>query len=312
MDVRSGAFNEAAVRRRRRVWEGVSVVARNVAPSTKPPSEDDGETTHPWARSSLARSLQRSRRPKTTERFRYAYFTSFDAWTFNEAAVRRRRRAAGCCNRIPRARGSFNEAAVRRRRRVGALRMHARVRTHLQRSRRPKTTERYCITHLFLLAGGAFNEAAVRRRRRAGRWGRSADPGRSFNEAAVRRRRRGCRARERHHGRLAPSTKPPSEDDGEQRVVAADSGASTIPSTKPPSEDDGEARPPRHALQQLPPSTKPPSEDDGESRQRVASTLLSVPSTKPPSEDDGEDRSSACREGHAGPSTKPPSEDDGE
>ena len=138
--------------------------ARLSPPSTKPPSEDDGEAAQVCPHSPAVAPLQRSRRPKTTERTGPGRAPRSSGRSFNEAAVRRRRRA-GTSRQRKAPRSPFNEAAVRRRRRAldDAASWQARA---------------------------AFNEAAVRRRRRAG--GRQRVPAcvGPFNEAAVRRRRR--------------------------------------------------------------------------------------------------------------------------
>ena len=113
---------------------------------------------------------------------------------------------------------SFNEAAVRRRRRGPPARLEVvHFALRLQRSRRPKTAESWPRTARLIPAPSSFNEAAVRRRRRARRERDdcachvqastkppSEDGGEAprlvpvhvilvvgFNEAAVRRRRRG-------------------------------------------------------------------------------------------------------------------------
>ena len=184
----------------------------------------------------------------------------------------------------------------------------------LQRSRRPRTTERTTISRSFGLAGGCFNEAVVRGRRRAPPFPKTTDcivtlqrsrrPRTTesqlrprlvelgtarFNEAVVRGRRRAVRRRGASRAGRGASTKPSSEDDGERPLGRCFFDPCELASTKPSSEDDGESifaslisfvcfglqrsRRPRTTEREeagvvgeprLPASTKPSSEDDGE------------------------------------------------
>ncbi len=234
-------FNEAVVRRRRRAQLSARALtgrlmlqrsrrpkttesrlgahrAPDVAPSasTKPSSEDDGEGADD--------------RMTTTE-----------TACFNEAVVRRRRRGRPSGPSWDRCDGRFNEAVVRRRRRAARRPCGASFSVTLQRSRRPKTTERRTSLSTSSALPRCFNEAVVRRRRRvaavamtgkcsrnastkpsseddgehSGSWRISQLPG-SFNEAVVRRRRRVARAPPRAVRVVHASTKPSSEDDGER------------------------------------------------------------------------------------------------
>ena len=251
-------------------------------------------------------SLQRSRRPKTTER-----------------TLESRPEPQADCGLTP----SFNRrAVVRRRRRAaeGDAYLSAVRRSALQRSRRVrKTTER--ARNVFRKQSQARpgpaastkpsseddgerpvgrcsppsctgptplgNEAVVVRRRRRARtgsaelstFGAPATSGEAvrnrFNEAVVRRRPGGRTRKSRRdtRGRWLLRTKPSSEDDGEllKTADACRAPRSTRASTKPSSEDDGEGRAAaigRLALHDVRvASTKPSSEaDDGESRPRRA------------------------------------------
>ncbi len=183
----------------------------------------------------------------------------------------------------------------------------------LQRSRRPKTTERSAGRTLVHGHDRGFNEAVVRRRRRGPAGGHrrgagdhastkpsSEDDGESFscprtssrtdrfNEAVVRRRRRGAVRGAHQRAGLAASTKPSSEDDGEF-LSAKRAYARRTASTKPSSEDDGERRVDvglGHAVEQLQRSRRPKTTESA--RPHVALGLRHAASTKPSSEDDGE------------------------
>ena len=144
--------------------------------STKPSSEDDGEAICFVSSPARRSSLQRSRRPKTTESPSEHPPSERELDRFNEAVVRRRRRGPRPDVRLEGRLGRFNEAVVRRRRRVGHACAYCLRTDVLQRSRRPKTTEsarRRCWS-----TGGpdCFNEAVVRRRRRGHSWGRCTWP----------------------------------------------------------------------------------------------------------------------------------------
>ena len=344
----SGRFNEAVVRRRRRG----SAARRD---------------RH---RASAVGALQRSRRPKTTESCgRRLTRASQRCSRFNEAVVRRRRRGSRAQTYIGSPAG-FNEAVVRRRRRGDDRLM--RRRAVLQRSRRPKTTERTSSLYAAVWSG-ALQRSRRPKTTESGPRGSAAPRARAcFNEAVVRRRRRGATRGSTRCGEGA-STKPSSEDDGERgdastrrRRTRLDPPARRA-STKPSSEDDGEAGSPRrssrawirfneavvrrrrrggsrrtgpsralrfneavvrrrrrgrrvaaHALRDLSASTKPSSEDDGEPGECVGAgrqgcRRRSVASTKPSSEDDGEPLDlRAHRQRAELASTKPSSEDDGE
>ena len=209
-------------------------------------------------------SLQRSRRPKTTERSRGRGTSASRASSFNEAVVRRRRRGTArrdrdVWNRVPSTKPSSEDdgerSAASRPSPVGppstkpsseddgetdATQALQGVLNLLQRSRRPKTTERPEVASM-----GPSRRDALQRSRRPKTTESTRDrlaactAPESFNEAVVRRRRRGRWACPTPRSRSQPSTKPSSEDDGEG-LVTAQALRRHLPSTKPSSEDDGE------------------------------------------------------------------------
>ena len=218
-------FNEAAVRRRRREYIIDHEAERERLASTKPPSEDDGEPRQGGSPMTDDAELQRSRRPKTTERGVYPHALA-------EIQQLQRLQVAldGASTKPPSEDDGESRADVTAASAMAWLQRSRRPKTtesasevlrrrasrSLQRSRRPKTTESRVRRRNPRAPASRFNEAAVRRRRRGltivARRPASAA---SFNEAAVRRRRRArIRVRVCRSNRSA-STKPPSEDDGE-------------------------------------------------------------------------------------------------
>ena len=217
---------------------------RWMSASTKPSSEDDGEPTEDREWSLSTKPLQRSRRPRTTERC-----TS-------------KRTPRGACR-------CFNEAVVRGRRRAPSSACASVARRTLQRSRRPRTTE---------------SPACPGPPRRAPR---------GFNEAVVRGRRRAQELERVPHLHVEASTKPSSEDDGEGRGDGESQPEGHPASTKPSSEDDGEFRTDVQgllALFMLQRSRRPRTTESGQRDRGIGGQGLA--STKPSSEDDGERRRS--------------------
>ncbi len=117
----SRRFNEAVVRRRRRGRFRQCTRRSDPDASTKPSSEDDGERMIMWLTIPCVRPLQRSRRPKTTERGGAGERMGRSTARFNEAVVRRRRRVGFCMYMAHTLWCGFNEAVVRRRRRVVSI-----------------------------------------------------------------------------------------------------------------------------------------------------------------------------------------------
>ncbi len=161
---RSGRFNVAADRRRRRPGQGVQARDRLRAASTWPPTVVGGDERMTLGRRPASAMLQRGRRPSSAET-----------------------RAAQTVPHTPR-RG-FNVAADRRRRRPAEAKVAESAKLQLQRGRRPSSAE----TRVFV-AGGAAGTALQRGRRPSSAETRRSSlpgpPGRyRFNVAADRRRR---------------------------------------------------------------------------------------------------------------------------
>ena len=215
--VRSGRFNGAAVRGRRK---GPHISATTSCPpwaSMGPPSE--GRRKAPRSRTRRTCNpelLQWGRRPRTTERRGLGKYNQ---------------RLAGELQwgRRPRTTERF----------TGGRYLYPDI-SELQWGRRPRTTEIRPRSHRLMCVSPCFNGAAVRGRRKAHDDLHGMFVPSCFNGAAVRGRRKVLARRVLPLTRknIAASMGPPSEDDGKLNGSAAPQVAHQA-SMGPPSEDDG-------------------------------------------------------------------------
>ena len=183
-------FNGAAIRRRRRASCSCSTIATHQSASTEPPSEDGGELVELDKAWSRCFALQRSRHPKTAERWPQ------EAWCDKTTALQRSRHpktaeSHGDVRYLDDRVAGFNGAAIRRRRRASTAAFE-------------RIGERNASTEPPSEDGGE-TAVVVQQPDGTGR----------FNGAAIRRRRRGRRYVACHARGRAASTEPPSEDGGE-------------------------------------------------------------------------------------------------